>query len=160
MKKRSMLALFAASIFTLGINNTSIAEETSPADNSESTDNVVPAYSESNWCQQREQFEYGYQGDDFVGFQLKKGTLTGNMERLVAEFYPNSNGFISKVGRHLVAGDYCIVAPNKESLIQAIIEPYYVGNIPIYFGTFTNEFYALFYKDDPEFVRYRLGVRK
>lgn len=155
-----MLALFASGIFTLGINNTSIAEETSPTDTIESLENVTTTYSVSNWCQLREQFEYGYQGDDFVGFQLKKGTLSGNMERLVAEFYPKSNGFISKVGRHLVAGDYCIVAPNKESLIQAIIEPYYVGNIPIYFGTFTNEFYALFYKDDPEFVRYRLGVRK
>lgn len=113
-----------------------------------------------NWCSTRDQFEYGIKGDGFVGFQLKKGTLTGNVERFIGEFYPNSNGFISKVGRHLVPGDHCLVAKNPDELMQAIIEPYYVGSVPIYYGVFTNHFHALFYKDDPEFIRYRLGVRK
>ena len=113
-----------------------------------------------SWCDNREKHEFATRNDTFAGFVLKKGTLSGNIERFVATMYPDSNGLIAKVGRHLVAGDTCITAATPDILMQQIIEPYYAGTVPIVFATFKNDFYALFYKDDPEFVRYRVGVRK
>ena len=117
-------------------------------------------YTEDNWCQEKGPYDFAFVNDEFAGFHLKKGTLSGNIERFVALMYPESNGLISKVGRHLVAGDMCIVAKNPNQIMQLIIEPYFIGNVPVYFASFKNDFHALFYKDDEEFMRYRIGVRR
>jgi hypothetical protein len=113
-----------------------------------------------NWCDVRGQYDFFKKGDGWVGFVLKKGTLSGNIERYVATLYPESNGLIFKVGRHLVPGDTCLTGPSADMIMQRIIEPYFAGDIPIIFSSFNNDFYALFYKDDPEFTRYRVGVRR
>ena len=116
---------------------------------------------EENWCTEREATEYFIAADDgWFGFVLKKGTLSGNIDRLVASFYVNSNGLLNKVGRHLVPGDTCLTGSSVDYLVQKIIEPYFVGNVPIVFTSFKNDFYGLFYKDDVEFIRYRQGVGK
>ena len=130
------------------------------ADLTEDTETPSIVFTAENWCDEKAPYDFFFVNDDFAGFHLKKGTLTGNVQRFVALMYPESNGFISKVGRHLVAGDMCIVDKNPNKIMQSIIEPYFIGNIPVYFASFKNDFHALFYKDDPEFLRYRIGVRR
>lgn len=116
----------------------------------------------SEWCDLRMPGEFAYNNvlKNEYGFLLKSGTLAGNMERFVTEFYPESNGLVNKVGRHLVPGDVCIDGDSPDLLLQKIIEPYFAGGEPVMFATFTNNFQVLYYKNDAEFSRYRIGVRK
>jgi hypothetical protein len=128
--------------------------------NPESVSESQALVTSDNWCDVRGQYDFYKKEVNWVGFVLKKGTLSGNIERYVATLYPESNGLIYKVGRHLVPGDTCLTGPSADMIMQRIIEPYFAGDVPIVFSSFKNDFYALFYKDDQEFTRYRVGVRR
>jgi hypothetical protein len=128
--------------------------------NPESATDFKVLVTSDNWCDVRGQYDFFKKEVNWVGFVLKKGTLSGNIERYVATLYPESNGLIYKVGRHLVPGDTCLTGPSADMIMQRIIEPYFAGDVPIVFSSFKNDFYALFYKDDQEFTRYRVGVRR
>jgi hypothetical protein len=165
-------------VYPSSIENASVDEETKPhtTDNTEyvtasnmvkignmspvAISDYVEVITSDNWCDVRARAEFSIKEVNWVGFVLKKGTLSGNIERYVATLYPESNGLINKVGRHLVPGDTCLTGPSADVIMQRIIEPYFAGDVPIVFSSFKNDFYALFYKDDQEFMRYRVGVRK
>jgi hypothetical protein len=115
-----------------------------------------------HWCNWRNEDSLSFENDenDVYGFMLKKGTLVKNIERLIESFYPESQGLVNRIGRHLVPGTTCLVSVSPERLIQKMIEPYYVGSQEVIFGTFTNNFEALFYKNDREFAKYLVGAKR
>ncbi len=114
------------------------------------------------WCENRTEDERALVDNEhrFYGFMLKKGTLVENVEALIDEFYPNNQGLVSKVGRHVVPADMCILKSNKKAVIQKIVEAYEVDRRAVAYGQFANDIHVLFYEGDAEFHRYFAGVGK
>lgn|GEM_PF-1938737 len=116
----------------------------------------------SKWCEWRDKNSMTFRDPENMvyGFMLKKGTLLSNIEGVVNAFYPRSQGLINRVGMHMVPGTTCLVESSPELLIQKIIEPYFVGSQEVLFSTFSNDFTALFYKNDSEFAKYLVGAKR
>jgi adenosine deaminase len=85
-------------------------------------------------------------------FQLKKGTLKANIQRLVQQYYQGAQ-LIYEVGHHEVFTDTCIKAELTNGLVQQLIEPYFSPQ-PIYFMTFRNNVAAVFYQNDGRYSQY------
>jgi hypothetical protein len=90
-------------------------------------------------------------------FQLKKGTLKANIERLMKSHYQGAQ-LIYEVGRHAVFTDSCIEAESANGLVQQMIEPY-TSPGEVYFMTFRNNVAAVFYKNDGRYGQYLRAAR-
>ncbi len=85
-------------------------------------------------------------------FQIEKGTLKSNIERIIAAHYQGAL-LVYEVGHHGVFVDSCIEADSANALVQQMIEPY-TSPQRIYFMTFRNGVAAVFYQNDSKYSQY------
>tara|TARA_Y100001968_G_scaffold296826_1_gene305294 strand:+ start:14683 stop:15321 length:639 start_codon:yes stop_codon:yes gene_type:complete len=149
-----------------GLTSKNIASQKSTSIRPKEVETIIEVVVEEphpgDWCETRKEDELYFVNEErgYFGFYLKKGALIENLERLVDSFYPNNQGLISRIGDHVVPANTCIVERNKDLVFQQIVEPYFVDNNSVQYGSFTNNVHAVFYRNDPEFSRYFSGVRR
>lgn len=90
-------------------------------------------------------------------FQLKRGTLKDNLERILEQEYQGAL-LVFEVGVHRVFTDACIKSDSADGLVQQMIEPY-TSPERIYMMTFRNNVVAVFYENNPKYAQYLRSAR-